>query len=305
MSVFNQQRRTLLSQANWQDPLAVFDQDLLSLIDSKLLQPHHLVFLMDANCPPTSSSPFIQQLSKRLYNIHSTRHTGTAPPTYQRGSHPIDGIWVSPTLLSSQCGYLPFGDGLISDHRPLWIDIPSALLFGTQPPPTSPMSSRRLTLMDPRVVARYIHLCETKLNAAGLQPRLDALLDSAGVLTPLQAKEWESLDALWVSIMKEAEAKCRKFRCGAVPWSPEISQALHSIAYWRLSLKKLQGHAIHAKTITRAAKRAGIQPNPLDITQTFIRLQHALNHYRRLKKQAPQRRHDFLFSIAVARSVSA
>jgi len=53
------------------------------------------------------------------------------PPTatHNRGTNPIDGIYVSMDLLSSITGgYLAFETVIPSDHRALWIDVPSILL---------------------------------------------------------------------------------------------------------------------------------------------------------------------------------
>ena len=56
-------------------------------------------------------------------------HEGEAPATYQRGRLPIDGIYVSPSILPSRGGYLPFGM-IPGDHRGIWIDIERKHFFG-------------------------------------------------------------------------------------------------------------------------------------------------------------------------------
>jgi len=51
-------------------------------------------------------------------------HVGGAPQTFQRGSHPIDGIFVAPQLLELAAGgYLNFGDAILSDHWAVWLDL--------------------------------------------------------------------------------------------------------------------------------------------------------------------------------------
>jgi hypothetical protein len=43
--------------------------------------------------------------------------------TCNRGSNPIDGIFTTHALYIVQGGYMPFGKGIVSDHRCLWTDI--------------------------------------------------------------------------------------------------------------------------------------------------------------------------------------
>jgi hypothetical protein len=45
------------------------------------------------------------------------------PRTYNRGSKPIDGIFMTQDLYTVQGGYMPFGMGIGSDQRCLWLDI--------------------------------------------------------------------------------------------------------------------------------------------------------------------------------------
>jgi len=47
-----------------------------------------------------------------------------APPTFCRGSRPIDGIFAAPQLLERAAGgYFGFGEGIPSDHRTIWVDL--------------------------------------------------------------------------------------------------------------------------------------------------------------------------------------
>jgi len=48
------------------------------------------------------------------------------PATHNRGSLPIDGIFLPSALLDyCESGYLEFGEAIPSDHRALWINIPT------------------------------------------------------------------------------------------------------------------------------------------------------------------------------------
>jgi hypothetical protein len=83
--------------------------------------------MMDAN--HDVQAPTFHRIGN-LTEICTYRHGANGPPTLSWGQKAIDGIWVSPALLSCQCGYLGFGEGTRSDHRALWIDLPMSLFGG-------------------------------------------------------------------------------------------------------------------------------------------------------------------------------
>jgi hypothetical protein len=57
-------------------------------------------------------------------------HGDEVPRTYNRGSKPIHGIFMTHDLYIVQGGYIPFGMGIGSDHRCLWLDIRTRVLMG-------------------------------------------------------------------------------------------------------------------------------------------------------------------------------
>jgi hypothetical protein len=57
-------------------------------------------------------------------------HGEEGPRTYNRVSNPIYGIFITQDLYRVQGGYMPFGMGIGSDHRCLWIDIRTRVLMG-------------------------------------------------------------------------------------------------------------------------------------------------------------------------------
>jgi hypothetical protein len=83
-----------------------------------------------------------------------------AAPTYQRGSKPIDGIFLSKSLQMRQGGYLAFGEAILSDHRALWLNISLINAFGHNMPPIVRAPARRLNCNDPRVMIRFLDVYE-------------------------------------------------------------------------------------------------------------------------------------------------
>jgi len=59
-------------------------------------------------------------------HLHKTKPL----PTHQRVKEPIDGIFLSPSLLEgAKEVYLAFDDGMESDHWGIWLDIQAFKLF--------------------------------------------------------------------------------------------------------------------------------------------------------------------------------
>lgn len=101
-------------------------------------------------------------------------HPGTPPPTYHRGSEPIDGIFVSKELSPSRSGYLDFGE-LPGDHRGIWIDIPNIQVLGYKMKDIIKAKARRLKLDDPRVINKYLKDLHTIFVRRRVYSRLKAL----------------------------------------------------------------------------------------------------------------------------------
>ena len=59
--------------------------------------------------------------------------------------------------------------------------------------------------------------------------------------------------------MKKAEKLCRKFKKGAIPWSPGLSMARNKIIVWMLVIRRIRGCAVCAKTIIRRKIKAGMR----------------------------------------------
>jgi hypothetical protein len=55
-----------------------------------------------------------------------------------------------------QGGYMPFGMGIGSDHRSLWLDIRTRVLMGQELEQSRKFAPQRLKFDDPRVRNKYI-----------------------------------------------------------------------------------------------------------------------------------------------------
>jgi len=68
-------------------------------------------------------------------------------------------------LKGAKGGYLEFDNGLGSDHRGIWLDLPAVNLFGEPNINFTPAKARRLPCKDPRIITKYTKTLETLLQA--------------------------------------------------------------------------------------------------------------------------------------------
>jgi hypothetical protein len=83
-------------------------------------------------------------------------HGDAGPRTYNRGSKPIDGIFMTKDLYIVQDGYMPFVMGIRSDNRCLWLDIRTRALMGQELEQSRKFAELRLKCDDPSVRNKYI-----------------------------------------------------------------------------------------------------------------------------------------------------
>ena len=135
-SAYQQHCRALLEEDIDTCPRTSFFVDLKQEVEIWIQDGDQVVLMLDVNADIRSVSEIAEM---GLVDALTHRHHGPGcPATFQEGTSPIDGVSVTPGLLHQRCGVLAFGEGLPSDHRAVWMDLPHDLVFGLRnlPPPT-------------------------------------------------------------------------------------------------------------------------------------------------------------------------
>jgi hypothetical protein len=96
-------------------------------------------------------------------------HGEKGPNTYNRGSNPIDGSFITHDLYILQGEYMPFGMGIGSDHRCLWLDIRTRVLMGQDLEQPRNFAACRLKCYDPRIRNKYLAHYEQYVENKSLQ----------------------------------------------------------------------------------------------------------------------------------------
>ena len=234
-------------------------------------------------------------------------HSGRPPPTYHRGSDPIDGIFISKELDPSRSGYLDFGE-LPGDHRGLWMDLPNNQVLGYKMKDIVKAKARRLKLDDPRVVNKYLKELHKLFTRKKVYSRLKALKIAVSLdptLTPPRRKLYEELDKLRYESMKEAEKKCRKLKMGGVPWSPQLQRARDSILFWTLIQRKQKRCHISTRRILRLKNKLKIEKElTLSPKEVAGKISAAYVKYKKLKLKASELRLTFQEALAQVKADS-
>ena len=284
--------------------------NLCTAVKSAVDRGDQVIVMLDANQDVRDSylQAKLSGTNIGLWEINIYKHGNDAPPTYNRGSEPIDGIFVSPCLAhSAKCGYLSFGDAPLNcDHRTLWLDIPKDVVFGcnVQTPQSIPT---RLKCIDPRIVKKHNEIYNKFLNEHNLFSRASCLQQQVdnGPTTPAIIKEWNEIDKLRIKGLKKAGRNCRKLRMGNLPWSPALGKARIRVHGWGLIRKKSKAKRnkklhLNNRYVRRTLKKAEIPLAALKSNEEKAEKEYrsALKALRKFGKKAEASRFSFLEGLA-------
>ena len=100
MTTWDQQVR-YVRKNNWtKDPRQQFDSDLVELLTNWQNDVIKIILSIDANENIMEGDFHDLMLELGLVNIHDAYGNEPIPPTHDRGSHPISGMYASPTLIN-------------------------------------------------------------------------------------------------------------------------------------------------------------------------------------------------------------
>ena len=304
--VYQQHSRFFLLKNNPTCPRTQILLDLQAFISQCQMNHEQLIVMGDFNEDITHQSitSFFSDLG--MHNILATLFTDQYPPpihTHQRGTSIIDGIFASHGINATQGGFLE-EHIFDTDHKPVWADISMSSIFGTETPPLLPHNRRRLKNEDPRIVNKFNTTYHKLLERHHLPSAISQLTSSyTSSLNPVQQIEYERIDKLRVQCLLQAEKKCRKFKTGNIEFSPTIQHQRNLIRFWKLILKRQQGHRIDTKYLTRWERKLHLQhtfSTPLSTIKSNIK--EAYSKYQTLKKEHSTLRDEWIEQLAAAKA---
>lgn len=176
-------------------PRDLFTIHLLEEIEAWITQGDQLILMIDANEDICSFHQALQNTGMREALLH--HHSTNASATFDGGSEPIDGIFVSPSINIIIGGYFEFGFCPFTDHRGLWINVHYNNAFGHIMPAITTAWVRRLKTQDPRIMKRYTEVWSQFILEHNMLERCYRIRrECTYPLAPSLQAEMEALDAL-------------------------------------------------------------------------------------------------------------
>jgi len=189
-----------------------------------------------------------------------------APPTFQQGSWPIDGIFTAPQwLVMAAGGYLSFGDTIPSDHWAIWLDLHMPEICPLDQEGYIKPQVHRLQCKDPRVMACYNNTLFDILEINSIPQQINQLNDRLLKATDLWqslCKEHNAINQVVMDAKQGAKNQSQKLKCGQVQWCPWVMAAMNRILFWKSMLKWELGSKVGLLILHKQALKAGLDAVP-------------------------------------------
>ena len=248
---YSQQWHILRSQGvELPNPREKFWIDLTNHIRSLQSQQFQIILLGDFNTTDTADrhNP-INALRQRcnLTDAIGHCHDCSNHTSYSRGTTIIDYCLVSTDILPSirSCGYLPLHFLCFSDHRSLYVDFDSSILFGGSPSKIAKPTARFVKSRDSQSTEKFLKRLNSFWVNHSLRSRINRL---ATTLQRTQATASVRRFAMKIDQDRTrgflmAEKKCH--RRERPPWSRTLHRLSRQFRYWQIVISdfKLKRHS--------------------------------------------------------------
>ena len=219
-TTWDQQARYLRLNSYTTDPRTQFDKDLKALLISWHEINIRVILCIDAN-DDVEKGKFKDMIDEiGLINAHTNLYDEHLPPTHDRGSRPISGIFITRTLEPMRAGILRNGVGILGDHRNMFVDFSEINFLGDELYTIQPPKMRRLQLFDCRIINRFKKACENHLRHNNILQIASTLVTNATYPpTDDYTSKMQKLDEQLGRAIACGDKQCRKLRTGTIPFS--------------------------------------------------------------------------------------
>ena len=236
-TAFMQQKRLLtLKGIENPKPRKQWTDDLTLQLESWIREDAEIILCMDANADLLE--PALQKMLSTTGLIDLVAHQlgSCLPETYVRGKRTIDHIFGTPHIATAVrgAGFLAYNDGIVSDHRGIFLDLCRKTLFGARQN-IEEREARRLTTSNKRGAAQYRQSASNSIIMNNLLKRAQDIETAAKIEFTEEVEEaLESLDQELHQILLDAEDNIDQN--SQIPWSPQLHKAYQIWKYWKIRL---------------------------------------------------------------------
>lgn len=248
-------------------PRKQFIKDLIAFINDRRRPNHDIILNLDANEVMGEESQGISRLMREcalvdLLDIPNLEAADQLHDTYRHGNNRrIDfmlGTQHVQTCIRRR-GALEYNDGIVSDHRGLYVDLDPVMLFGGNPDDPVALSSRGFTSKNAKKCKEYLDQLDRYFIDHKIVDRIDKLVEEASLLPRTKLKRrYESIDNDITRGMLAAEYKVRPSKHFKYEWSVELDEAGYCLRYWRVRYSDVKNNSTSHKALGHIFKRAGL-----------------------------------------------
>lgn len=224
-----------------------YTNDISTLVTYLHSQYHHVILAGDVNedlNDRSSNNTWRSMLETCNMQLVTDMRFGntTLPHTYDRGTKCLDMVAISTTIDPScitAVGYLPFGHPILSDHRPIYIDIDENKLFASTLPDLTKSTFKGFSMKNGKQTKKYLNILHRHFDNNNIYKRIrklkQTILASKTDTRDSLILECQQLDVTVTELMINAEKSLYKGRYTHSYWS---SKSLTEAAQAVIKLKK-------------------------------------------------------------------
>ena len=297
-STYMQQR----AASDESDPIKIFDNDLIEVIDTFIHDNFRIVVMGDFNTALNGSSRLERALNRRgIYDAIQQRYgQGQSPNSHKRGTHTIDGIFISETVQMIRGGY-DGGQDEVSDHRLVWVDLEMDSILGTDRGDLVRPKGKKLQTTNVARTTRYNKLLMEQIRNHRLLQKAKQLDEEIGerkYMTNRQKQTYEGIDNQRCRAVAHSEEKCVRLPKDGSEFSVELKRAMGEAIIWQQIEKRIQKNLrVHNRWIIDMKERLGVEEF-FEITddkeEVKKKSKEAWEKYKEAKKKSPELRSQFL-----------
>ena len=287
------------------DPRRQFWTDLTSHIRKLQANDFWIILLGDMNTSLDQKQNSLHKLITdcTLVDTISHLHETTNQSSYSRGQTIIDFCLISLDVLPCvrNCGYLPLHYFCYSDHRGLFLDLDSLLLFGGSPPKIARPENRSVQSKSSEITKKFLNGIGTIWKQKNLHDRVERLtaaLHKTSHMSPTIQRFAEKLDRDRTRGFLSAEKKCS--RCARPPWSRPLHKLSRKLRYYQIVISDFKQNRSSFNALVTIQDEIDWRPtnHPTDIQEAFLALKEIKHQLTEIRKTADVHRSQDLQTMA-------
>ena len=292
------------------NPRTAFYKDIKAVIKIWKEEGNHIIIGIDANEDIRNGETEETFRELEMVECISNRHSKESPPaTNNRNTkrQPIDGIFTTPGINPTRAGYLPFGEGGISDHRVLWVDFNYIDILGYNGEVFATPEPRRLNCKIPKIKNKYKKLTRQLILNTGMSEEIQNIQQEARRegMTEELLNRYNKVHKESTKKRKIIEKQIRKLRMGKVPWTPKLQRYRDEITAWENIKKQFSGIKVSKRFLQRLQDKVNLPHHThYDLALINENLDKAYKEYKLARKNAELWRDDWEITLAKDRAIN-